>query len=217
MRRPIRQFVRIVAETLPLPDPIYEFGAFLVSGQEELADLRPLFPGRRYVGSDLRKGPGVDCLLDLHNLALADGTVGTALLLETLEHVEFCRRAIGEVHRVLQPGGFVAVTSMMQFPIHNYPFDYWRFTPEAFRSLLRPFDWSFVDAVGEADAPHIVIGVACKGQVDAASLYDFEERMRAWHRYWNHPLRLDPFELPWRLFVPPILRICYRRWRPRQW
>lgn len=217
MRKQIYQFVQIAVETLPLPDPICEFGALQVPGQEGFADLRPLFPGRKYLGSDMRPGPGVECLLDLHHLALADETVGTALILETLEHVEFCHQAMDEVYRVLRPGGIVFISSMMNFPIHNYPEDYWRFTPAGFHSLLRRFPQSFVDAVGERDTPHTLVGVGCKGEVPRSDWQRFCERMRAWHRYWNHPLRADPFGLCWRLFVPPIVRICYRRWRPREW
>lgn len=217
MRQQVYRFVQVAAETLPLLEPICEFGALQVPGQEGLADLRPLFPGRKYLGTDMRAGPGVDCLLDLHRLALGDETVGTALILETLEHVEFCHRALSEVHRVLRPGGMVLITSMMLFPIHNYPDDYWRFTPAGFRSLLRPFSWTFVDAVGEADAPHTVVGVGCKGEVSLPERQRFLRGMEEWHRYWNHPLRADPFGLSWRLLMPPILRIYYRRWRPRSW
>ena len=59
MRELIRDFVALACNTLPLNGPIYEFGAFLVPGQEQLADLRPLFPGKPYVGADMREGPGV--------------------------------------------------------------------------------------------------------------------------------------------------------------
>ena len=94
MREHIRRFVKIVADTLPVLEPIYEFGAFLVPGQETLADLRPLFPGKAYVGCDMRPGPGVDVLLDLscrrqirrggHAIDLPPESVGTVLSLEVL-------------------------------------------------------------------------------------------------------------------------------------
>lgn len=217
MRKQILEFIQIVAETLPLPEPIMEFGSFQVEGQEGFADLRPFFRGQYYIGTDMRVGLGVDCVLDLHALGLGEGTVGTALNLETLEHVEFVRRAMEETHRALQPGGFAVISSMMKFPIHAYPSDYWRFTPEGFRSLLREFDWSFVDGIGEVDLPHTVVGVGCKGTPEPAALERFQARMADWHRYWNHPLRADPFGLAWRLFLPPILRIWFRHYRPPKW
>jgi hypothetical protein len=44
MRESIRQFIRVVSETLPIKEPIFEFGSLQVFGQEGFADLRPFFP-----------------------------------------------------------------------------------------------------------------------------------------------------------------------------
>ena len=144
MRILIKRFVRLIAETLPISEPIYEFGALQVSGQEGFADIRTLFPGKKYVGADIREGTGVDVILNLHHINLPPESVGTVLILDTLEHVEFPRKAIEEAHRILKSNGILVISSVMYFPIHDYPYNYWRFTPEAFRSLLKPFTASFV-------------------------------------------------------------------------
>lgn len=60
-----------------------EIGAFQVAGQEKISDLRPLFPGKTYVGCDMQTGPGVDRLEDIHNLSFRSGQVGTFLLADT--------------------------------------------------------------------------------------------------------------------------------------
>ena len=65
MRENVKSFVALCADALDLREPIYEFGSYQVAGQEGLADLRPLFRGRRYVGCDMRPGPGVDEVMDL--------------------------------------------------------------------------------------------------------------------------------------------------------
>ena len=179
MRKQIREFVRIVAETLPVHEPIYEFGALQVPGQEDLADLRPLFPGMQYVGCDIREGPGVDSILDLHCMELPTGTAGTVLVLDTLEHVEFPHKALEEVDRILRPSGMVVITSVMNFPIHEFPHDYWRFTPEGFKSLLRPFRNTFVGHAGDERFPHTVVGLGSKGDVH---LEDFTRRYEEWKR-----------------------------------
>jgi len=70
MRGSIKEFVWIVAETLPVLEPIYEFGSLQVPGQEGFADLRPIFEGKRYIGCDMREGPGVDLVLNLHAIDL---------------------------------------------------------------------------------------------------------------------------------------------------
>ena len=55
----IKHFVKIYAETLPISEPIYEFGVRQAPMQEGFADLRRLFPGRKYIGADIQEGPGV--------------------------------------------------------------------------------------------------------------------------------------------------------------
>lgn len=185
MRESIKQFVKICAETLPILEPIYEFGS--LQTQEEFADLRPLFPGKKYVGADMRRGPGVDIILNLHHLNLPSESVETVLLLETLEHVEFPRKAIKEIHRVLKPNGILIMSSVMDYPIHDYPHDYWRFTPEAFGSLLKSFNSSFVDFCGESYFPHTIIGIGFKGSMPENIPDEFMRRFKYWKKYWNNP------------------------------
>jgi SAM-dependent methyltransferase len=115
MRELIRQFVETCAQTLPISEPICEFSSFQVLGQEDLADLRPFFPGKKYVGADMREGPGVDIILNLHHIDLPSDSIGTVLVMDTLEHVEFPRKAIKEVHRILKPHGILIISSVMNF------------------------------------------------------------------------------------------------------
>jgi SAM-dependent methyltransferase len=148
MRESIKKLVKIVAETLPITEPIVEFGSLQVPGQEKFADLPPFFPNKEYIGCDMQPGPGVDRIANLHNIAMPTESIGTILVVDTLEHVEYPRKALEQVYRVLKPDGIALITSVMNFPIHDYPNDYWRFTPEGFKSLLKNFSYSFVDAVG---------------------------------------------------------------------
>ena len=168
MRPQVRAFVDVVSSTLPVDEPVYEFGSYQVPGQEELANLRPLFPGKSYVGCDMRPGPGVDKVLDLHNIARPNLTAGTVLCLDTLEHVEYCHRAMEEVYRILKPGGMCVISSVMAFPIHEFPYDYWRFTPSGFESLLKAFESRWVGYIGDARFPHTVLGIGVKGPADFA-------------------------------------------------
>lgn len=186
MRRHIKKFVDLCASSLSLIEPIYEFGALQVPGQEEYADLRPLFPGRTYIGTDMRPGTGVDRIMDLHELDLPGASVGTALLIDTLEHVEYPRTALENVHRVLKNDGFLVLSSVMNFPIHDYPHDYWRFTPEGFRSLLKPFSYVFVDSLGKPAFPHSVFGFACKGQPADSDIRLFSKKYKKLKHWWNN-------------------------------
>ena len=73
MRDHNKAFCRLVAETFDCPGPVYEFGSYQVEGQVDYADLRALFPGKAYVGCDMRPGPGVDRVEDVSAISLADG------------------------------------------------------------------------------------------------------------------------------------------------
>lgn len=90
MRESIKEFVKICAETLPIIEPVYEFGSFQVPGQEGFADLRPFFKGKKYIGTDVRDGPGVDVLVDLHNINLPADSV-CPIPSMNLHRIEVCQ------------------------------------------------------------------------------------------------------------------------------
>lgn len=173
MRANIRRWVGAVEKALDLQPPIYEFGSFRVPGQEELADMRPWFPGKEYVGCDMCEGLGVDLVMDLHDLdyRIQPNTMRSVICLETLEHVRYPFQAMKNIFTALAPGGVVVITSTMAQRIHNYPSDYWRFTPEGFKVLLEMFPSVFVDACGEENRPLCVVGVGVKKEgVDLSCL-----------------------------------------------
>src|SRR5438270_4689760 len=115
MRDHNKAFCQLVTETFACPGPVFEFGSYQVEGQVDYADLRAFFPGKQYVGCDMRPGPGVDRVEDVSAIRLADGTAGTVLCIETFEHVFEVRRAFDEVYRVFRSGGLVVVTSPPYF------------------------------------------------------------------------------------------------------
>jgi SAM-dependent methyltransferase len=211
MRKSIKDVVRIAAETLPFAAPVYEFGSLQVEGQEGFADLRPFFAGREFVGCDMRPGLGVDRVLDLHAIDLPDASVGSAISLDTLEHVEYPHRAVAELHRVLRPGGLLLISSVMNFHIHDHPHDYWRFTPDAFRSLLKPFSQAIVESAGREVFPHTVVGLGCKdGTIPPATAAAFEAALKDWKRRWWNP-KGSSWETAVMLLTPPLLIDLYRK------
>jgi SAM-dependent methyltransferase len=182
MRTTILKLVKRIDAATRLPEPIYEFGAGHTVGQESRGKVRDFFRGRNYVASDLEPGIGVDRVLDVQRLDVPGGVVGTAILLETLEHVEKPWLALEELHRVLAPGGVVLISSVMLFPIHLFPDDYWRFTASGFRSLLAPFDDRVVAAAGLRTLPHSVIGVGFKAPVDVEMRSKIAHAVEAWRK-----------------------------------
>ena len=162
-----KAFCRLVAETFDCPGPVFEFGSYQVEGQVDYADLRGLFPGKDYVGCDMRPGPGVDRVEDVSAISLPDGSAGTVLCIETFEHVFEVRRAFDEVFRILKPGGLFVITSPLNFRIHGYPDDYWRMTPNCLRRMLDALRRAADGLQGYHKFPHSVMGLGLKAPAPA--------------------------------------------------
>lgn len=178
----IREFVRDLTRRLEFRDPIVEFGSMQVEEHQD-GDIRPLFPGRPFVGTDMRLGPGVDQVEDLRALSFGDGEVGTALCLDTLEHCEDPPQACRELHRVTADGGLCVISSVMLFGIHGYPSDYFRFTPEGFAAMLSGFDDVRSVGIGHPDMPIQVVAVGAKGRTLGLSLEDLPSLADAQRRW----------------------------------
>lgn len=94
-----------------------------ISGSGWLSEY--LFPGSRIQQGDY---PEVNFL----DLPWPDNHFDYVVSDQVLEHVEGDPfRAVQESFRVLKPGGIAVHTTVFMFPVHGYPFDFWRFTPHA--------------------------------------------------------------------------------------
>jgi SAM-dependent methyltransferase len=74
---------------------------------------------------------------DILSLSYADSSFDALVSDQVLEHVRGNPfRAVAESFRVVKSGGLVCHSTCLVNPIHLYPEDYWRFTPEALRLLI---------------------------------------------------------------------------------
>jgi len=156
------------------PGPVLEIGSLQVQG-EAVGDLRPLFPGKEYVGCDMQTGPGVDRIERLESLSLPDGWAGTVLCLNVFEHAWDFRRGAEEIRRVTAPGGLALVVTLFEFHIHAYPEDYWRFTPRALERLFDGFGSVLYGWQGHPKTPRLVFALGLK-----ASPENLEELAEQW-------------------------------------
>lgn len=180
MRDELKVFAAGVGRAFAPPDPIVEIGSLQTPGQVGYADLRPDFAGRDYIGCDIVEGPGVDRIEDVRAMRFADGGVGALVAMDSLEHVADPQRAVAEMHRVIAPGGVVAIGVPFIFPIHHHP-DFTRFTPEGLYRLLGAFARVAVFAVGDAQWPHSVVALA----THAMEAGEFESRVAAVTEHWD--------------------------------
>lgn len=58
---------------------------------------------------------------------------------EVLEHVSDPRQALLNLHASLRPGGRLVLSTPFMFPIHEAPYDYFRYTRHGLAMLLQPF------------------------------------------------------------------------------
>lgn len=94
---------------------------------------------RQYVSLDIdpRMRPGV--VGDGHALPFGDATFDVVVANNVIEHLYDPAVGVGEMRRVLRPGGQLLYTIPFLYPIHEAPHDYTRFTRYGLARLFRGF------------------------------------------------------------------------------
>jgi SAM-dependent methyltransferase len=156
-----------------------------------------LFPGKPYLGVDMRPGPGVDCVADVEELPQRTASVGTVIALNTFEHVPHFWKGFAELGRVLRPDGVFLVSCPFYFHIHSYPSDYWRFTPEAFKLLLKDYPNKIVGWQGPKTRPVNVWALAFGAKHPPLTPQQYTRFRELLGRYGREPL-------------PPMRRLRYQ-------
>jgi SAM-dependent methyltransferase len=91
----------------------------------------------RYIGADITAGENVDVVVDAHHLADAiGGPVDYVFSVSTFEHFLMPWKVVLEINKVLRLGGKVLSHSHQSWPSHEEPWDYFRFSREAWGGLF---------------------------------------------------------------------------------
>ena len=94
----------------------------------------------KYLGLDLAGSEiyraAVDLRWDGKTMPLADASVDCAMATEVLEHCPDPLVVLREARRVLKPGGVFFFTVPFVWPLHDAPYDFYRYTPFALEKLL---------------------------------------------------------------------------------
>jgi SAM-dependent methyltransferase len=133
-REPILALMREAAASLPQGAKVLDAGA-------GTAPYRELFAHCEYLTSDWSASvhPGAreaDIVASLTELPVPDGSFQAVLNTQVLEHVADPREVAAELFRVLVPGGRLWLTVPLTWPLHEEPYDFWRFTSHGLRHVL---------------------------------------------------------------------------------
>jgi SAM-dependent methyltransferase len=120
-------------------------------------------PGRggEFTNVNIGAFPNVDVVADAHALPYADASVHAIYCEAVIEHLYAPHQAVGEMYRVLKPGGMVFAGTPFMQPYHGYPHHYQNFTLQGQENLFRRAGFCIVDSgtcVGPVHA--IVMSVA---------------------------------------------------------
>jgi SAM-dependent methyltransferase len=94
----------------------------------------------RVVNVDMIDYDNVDIVADIHQLPFRDNSIDAVYNSMVLEHVAEPRQVVGEIHRVLQPGGLVYTAVPFMQPFHASPHDYQRYTLPGLKHLHDGFE-----------------------------------------------------------------------------
>lgn len=110
----------------------------LGAGIKPYAPLYEPFFGRAQ-SADIPTSPhdisAVDIFASADALPFADASFDCVICTEVLEHCRDPRAVVGEIHRILRPGGHAFVSTPFLLHLHEMPYDFYRFTPSALREL----------------------------------------------------------------------------------
>lgn len=134
---PFRQlFVKFVETVRASVSPtILEIGSRARSGNLNTGWIPE---GARYLGFDLAEGPNVDVVGDAHELSsyLPADSVDFVFSISTFEHLAMPWRVSLEMNKVMKTGALAYIGSHQTWPLHEEPWDFWRFSSHTWRAIF---------------------------------------------------------------------------------
>jgi SAM-dependent methyltransferase len=110
-------------------------GGALGQGMEGITSTNILF-----INSDIAIMPGIQIVVDSHDIPFEDETFDGIIAQAVLEHVADPYRCVSEMHRVLKKDGLVYAEIPFMQQVHGGGIDFTRFTHLGLRRLFRGFN-----------------------------------------------------------------------------
>jgi SAM-dependent methyltransferase len=91
-----------------------------------------------YTGCDIVQSNEmkVDVICEATDIPLKDQSFDTIFSTQTIEHVSDHQKLLNEAWRLLKPGGYIIVSGPLYWPLHEEPYDFFRFTKHGFNYIL---------------------------------------------------------------------------------
>ena len=129
--------------------PILDVGSHYINGNSKKFCFE-LFPSLDWIGIDKTSGQDVTMVSDAHNLPFKDGSMGTVISTNTIEHLKNPIQACNEMKRVLKPNGLlILIVPAFGSTIHHEAgisildlqkgerlYHYWLISEECMRDVL---------------------------------------------------------------------------------
>ena len=78
-----------------------------------------------------------DIYAEAENIPLKSSSIDTVLMLMVLEHLDDPQKVLLEIKRILKPKGTFIFSTVQMYPVHDAPFDYFRYTRFGLQQLLK--------------------------------------------------------------------------------
>lgn len=135
---------------------------------------RDLFQSTEYIGLELEnkrdvQNLAIDCFYDGRRFPFPDGSFESVVCNQVIEHVKDPMFFLGEILRVLVPGGVLLITVPLMWGEHETPEDYWRFTTFGVRRLLANGGFSVQTVCTSGRGGGMLTQLACARVVNVVS------------------------------------------------
>ncbi len=133
----LTEYLRRIIKLSHFPT-VLELGSRQVTG-DSLVDILEFKDGNyKYIGFDIIPGPNVDIVGDAHELSkhIPNDSIDLIISKSVFEHIAMPWKVVLEANKVLKQGGLIFINTFFIFPMHELPWDFWRYSIESWKSLF---------------------------------------------------------------------------------
>ncbi|WP_426050893.1 class I SAM-dependent methyltransferase [Brevundimonas sp. SL161] len=172
-----------------------EAGRFLELGSRArsgLVNSSMVPPMWTYVGMDILEGTNVDVVGDAHELSslFPPDHFDAVMSLSVVEHLLMPWKVVIELNRVMKVGAVGLFTTHQAWPVHDAPWDFWRFSKESWAALFNPIT-GFEIVKAEVGEPGYVVPQRCHAVTNFGQQPVFLSSVVMFRKTRNTTLRWD--------------------------